>query len=145
MDPRKFLNQARRLASSTEEEDWRTAVSRAYYAAFHVACDLMADLGFTVPNADRAHAYLWLRLQNCGNASVEKAGRDLNDLRRRRNNADYELSRPIRSNDPVAAIREADSIILILETAAIEPIRSQITIAMKTYEQIVLRVVTWHP
>src|SRR5207244_2542426 len=63
MNPLLFLTQAQRLAAATAEEDWRTATSRAYYAAFHIASAFMANLGFTVPNAERAHAYLWLRLQ----------------------------------------------------------------------------------
>src|SRR5437868_3534993 len=82
VDPLLFLAQARRLETSSEEEDWRTGASRAYYAAFYVACAFMANLGFAVPNAERAHGYLWMRLQNSSDASVERAGRLLNDLRR---------------------------------------------------------------
>jgi hypothetical protein len=75
MNPRKFLSQARRLARANAEEDWRSAVSRAYYAAFHVARELMEGLGFTVPYADRAHGYLWLRLQNCGDRERKRPAR----------------------------------------------------------------------
>jgi hypothetical protein len=35
------------------------AVSRGYYAAFHVARQFMEDLGFLIPRGDQAHAYLW--------------------------------------------------------------------------------------
>lgn len=49
MNWRDFLLVASRLAAETTEADWRTAVSRAYYAAFHVARRLLADLKFTVP------------------------------------------------------------------------------------------------
>jgi uncharacterized protein (UPF0332 family) len=145
MNPRKFLTLARRLAAGTEEEDWRTAISRAYYAAFHVACDLMTSLGFTVPNAEVAHGYLWLRLQNCGNRLVIKAGSDLKDLRSRRNRADYQMQRTISSADAWNAISQADSLLKALDAAAVEPTRSQITNAMKDYEKNVLRNVTWHP
>jgi uncharacterized protein (UPF0332 family) len=62
MNPGQFLTQAQRLVVMTGEEDWRSAVSRTYYAVFHVACEFMDSLGFSVPQADRAHAYLWLRL-----------------------------------------------------------------------------------
>jgi hypothetical protein len=61
-----FLPLAMRLAVGATEADWRTAIRRAYYAAFHVARQLLIDLRFAVPHADRAHAYLWLRLSNCG-------------------------------------------------------------------------------
>jgi hypothetical protein len=44
MNWRDFLQLARRLSRGTAEADWRTAVSRAYYAAFHIARRLFADL-----------------------------------------------------------------------------------------------------
>ena len=90
MNWRDFLPVATRLAAGATEADWRTAVSRAYYAAFHVARRLLADLNFTVPRADRAHQYLVFRLSNSGESAVEQAGRDLETLRRLRNRADYD-------------------------------------------------------
>jgi uncharacterized protein (UPF0332 family) len=47
MNWRDFLSLATRLATGATEADWRTAVSRAYYAAFHVARRLFADLNFS--------------------------------------------------------------------------------------------------
>jgi len=145
MNPREFLTLAQRLSLETTEAAWRSAISRAYYAVFHVARQLLEDLGFTVPRADRAHGYLWLRLANCGDARVQQAGRDLNDLRRHRNEADYDLARSIQSR--IAQIHEqlAAQIIQVFETATLEPTRTQITDAMKIYERDVLHDVTWHP
>ena len=51
-----FLPLAHDLAAASSEPEWRTAVSRAYYTAFHVARQLLEDLGFRVPRADRGHA-----------------------------------------------------------------------------------------
>jgi hypothetical protein len=82
MNWRDFPSLAARLAAGAAEADWRAAVSRAYYAAFHVARQLFAGLNFTVPRADRAHQYLVFRLSNCGDSAVEQAGRDLETLRR---------------------------------------------------------------
>jgi hypothetical protein len=145
MDPRDFLVLAQHLAVATTEAAWRTAVSRAYYAAFHVARQLMEDLGFAVPQADRAHAYLWLRLSNCGDPQVERAGMNLNDLRRERNGADYHLVRTIRQAPAQKQCPVAASTIQVLESAALEPTRTAITDAMKIYERDVLHDVTWHP
>src|SRR5688572_21477559 len=97
MTGRDFLPLARRLASGGSEAEWRTAVSRAYYAAFHVARDLLTDLGFTPPRADRAHEYLYRRLNNCGVAAVETAAGHLKNLRQVRNQADYDLNHPFPS------------------------------------------------
>src|SRR5205807_1980650 len=64
MNPQEFLALARSLAAGGTEAAWRSAVSRAYYAAFHVARELFGALRFTVPYGDQAHRYLTLRLSN---------------------------------------------------------------------------------
>jgi uncharacterized protein (UPF0332 family) len=139
-----FLSLASRLAVATTEADWRSAVSRAYYAAFHVARQLVSDLGFTVPHADRAHAYLWMRLGNSGEARVQQAAVDLHDLRRRRNQADYDLQPPlsqVRATPQVSVARRIIQTLDALDAAT----RTRITDAMKLYERDVLGDVTWHP
>ena len=76
-----FLDLAKKWVAEPTEAEWRCAVSRAYYATFHQARQYLSDLGFVVPRADQAHAYLWRRLSNCGNSQVQTAGSDLNALR----------------------------------------------------------------
>ena len=95
MTGREFLQLADELAAGTTEAEWRSAVSRAYYAAFHVARDLLTACRFTAPRGDQAHAYLWLRLSNSVDPDLENAGSDLQTLRRNRNRADYDLTRPL--------------------------------------------------
>lgn len=63
---KEFLTLAETWVEGATEAEWRSAVSRAYYAAFHEARVLLRGLGFRVPRGDQAHAYLWLRLSNCG-------------------------------------------------------------------------------
>ena len=145
MDARDFHTLAQQLSLAATEAAWRSAVSRAYYAAFHTARQLMEDLGFLVPRADRAHAYLWLRLANCGEPQVGKAGQALNDLRRDRNWADYDLARFLSQTLAQNQSSFAARIIQVLESAALEPTRTTITDAMKIYERDVLHDVTWHP
>jgi uncharacterized protein (UPF0332 family) len=145
MDARDFLTLAQQLALATTEAAWRSAVSRAYYAAFHIARELMEDLGFTVPHADQAHRHLWLRLSNCGDAQTEQAARRLNDLRRERNRSDYDLKRPMPKAAAQSQLPFAAQIIQALDAAQMEPTRTAITDAMKIYERDVLHDVTWHP
>lgn len=140
-----FLVLAARLAAAATEADWRTAISRAYYAAFHVARPLLADLNFAVPRADRAHQYLVFRLSNCGEAAVEQAGRDLDTLRRLRNRADYDDAPAVTQPQAAAAVRLADDIIQVLDAARLEPTRTRVRDAMIVYERDVLRDVTWRP
>lgn len=145
MNFRDFLTLANSLASGATEAEWRSAVSRAYYAAFHVACRLLSDLGFTVPRAERAHAYVWLRLTNSSHANVRNAGLDLNHLRQQRNRADYDSYRSMSRATAAKEVQSAADVIRVLDAAALDPTRTQITDAMKTYERDVLKEVTWHP
>lgn len=145
MNGRAFLTLARQLASDPTEAAWRSAISRGYYAAFHVAREVLTSLGFGVPFADRAHAYLWLRLSNCGDPPLLKAGTELNNLRRHRNQADYDLQVPFNQAFAQARVQAAERIIQALDAAAAEPTRTQITDEMKRYERDVLHDVTWHP
>ncbi len=145
MNWRDFLQLATRLAAANTEADWRTGVSRAYYAAFHVARRLLADLRFTVPRADRAHQYLVFRLSNCGESSVEQAGRDLDTLRRLRNRADYDELPILTSAQAAAAVQAADGVIQALDAARQDPARTRIRDGMIAYERDVLHDVTWQP
>ena len=131
MNGRDFLATARRLCAGADESDWRSAVSRAYYAAFHAARDLLSDLGFRVPRAGQAHAYLWLRLSNCGDPQVQLAGSDLNRLRRERNRSDYDIEQTLDHADTFLQILAAKRIVQVLDAAAADPTRTQITDRMK--------------
>jgi uncharacterized protein (UPF0332 family) len=88
MDETGFLNVADVLSLGETEADWRSAVSRAYYATFHKARQLLCLNGFAVPPAAQAHAYLWMRLNNTQHPDVVNAALELNQLRRIRNWAD---------------------------------------------------------
>jgi uncharacterized protein (UPF0332 family) len=145
MNERDFLAVAKLLAGESTEAAWRSAVSRAYYAAFHVARSLLEELGFTVPRADKAHDFLYVRLNNCGDPQVGPAGRQLKQLRDDRNQCDYNLRRLIPQHFASSQIRVAELIIQTLDAARLEPTRTQITDAMKIYERDVLHNVTWHP
>lgn len=145
MNFRDYLALARTLASGATEAEWRSASSRAYYATFHVARLLLLGLGFRVPQADRAHGYLWLRLSNAGHADTMRAGRHFGQLRRERNWADYDDHRVITQTGALQNLQDAEDIIQALDAAAVDPVRAQITDAMKIYERDMLKDVTWHP
>jgi uncharacterized protein (UPF0332 family) len=146
MDARDFLEVAWSLLEGNGEAEWRSAVSRAYYAAFHVARQLLIQCGFAVPRADQAHAYLWLRLSNAGHPDVQHAGAQLGFLRQERNRADYDIQRPLDQTSAIDRVQMAADVIELLDAAAKEAtVLAPITEAMKIYERDVLREVTWHP
>ena len=93
--------------------------------------------------ADRAHAYLWMRLNNCGDAGVENAAADLQTMRRHRNHADYDLHIPLKQTVATGDARLAGQIIQTLAAAAQEPTRTQITDAIRIYKRDVLKDVTY--
>ena len=140
-----FLKLAETWITGSTEAEWRSAVSRAYYAAFHVARKLLRDLGFQVPRGDRAHAYLWLRLSNCGDSGVRRAGSDLNSLRGDRNRADYDVEQTLAHADALLQVGAAAKIIQILDSVNAEPLRTTVRDAMRAYERDVLHEVTWRP
>ncbi|MHB1426125.1 MAG: hypothetical protein ACYC3I_23425 [Gemmataceae bacterium] len=146
MDETGFLELADELSTGSREADWRTAISRAYYAAFHKARTLLRKGGFRVPNAEQAHAYLWLRLSNAGCSDVTSAGKNLHELRRMRNWADYDFGRSLAQVAAIDHVGIALDIIQLLHQLANGPaILARVLDAIKSYERDVLREVTWQP
>jgi uncharacterized protein (UPF0332 family) len=143
--PEDFLRLAETWIQGSTESEWRSAVSRAYYAAFHKGRLLLSDLGFQPPRGDQAHAFVWLRVSNCGDPTIQGAGSGLNALRRYRNLADYALEQDLLQSNARVHVRTARLIVQTLESAANEPTRTQVTDAIKIYERNVLRQVTWTP
>jgi hypothetical protein len=146
MDPRNFLDVAFDLAGEFREADWRSAVSRAYYAAFHVAGQLLQRCSFVVPQGDQAHGFSWIRLANCGDTSGQQAGNELRRLRGARNRADYALAQPFTQMYALDFTRVAEHIIRSLDRIAASPtLLNQVTDTMRVYERDVLGEVTWQP
>jgi uncharacterized protein (UPF0332 family) len=144
MNPDEFLDLAGELATGAREGDWRTTASRAYYAAFHVARRLLRGAGFQVPQADRAHAYLWMRLNNSGHPDIVNAAEKLRMLRRRRNDADYDLDIAFPEARGVNAVHLAMDVVRILRALQGEPaILARVVAAIRAYEQAI-NDETWH-
>lgn len=141
---RDLLRLAERLCLEVGEPEWRCAVSRAYYAAFHRARDLLQALGFEVPRGEQAHAFLWKRLQSCGNPSLGLAGSDLNQLRGQRNRADYDLAGDVSRRTAMTAVETATAIFRILD-ALTSVDRDAAIEVIKAYERDILRESTWRP
>jgi uncharacterized protein (UPF0332 family) len=145
MKPREFLDVADDLSMGLREADWRSAVSRAYYAAFHTARLFLQQCGFDVPLADQAHAYLWLRLSNSGHPDVQTTGTSLARLRQMRNTADYNLDHSLEQSIAMDYVVAAEKVVELLESVpALPHVATGITEAIKNYERDVLRQVTWH-
>lgn len=91
MNPSAFMQLAERLANEPGEAELRSAVSRAYYAAFHEARLLLARCGVELQAAAEAHTKVAFCLQACQVAEVAEAATILSLARKTRNQADYQL------------------------------------------------------
>ena len=139
---RDLLLLAEKLCLAASESEWRCAVSRAYYAAFHRGRDLLQALGFEVPRGEQAHAFLWRRLQSCGNPSLGLAGSDLNQLRGQRNRADYDLTGDVSRRTAMSAVETAAAIFRMIDALTPDDREAAIEI-IKAYERDILRESTW--
>jgi uncharacterized protein (UPF0332 family) len=146
MNADEFLELAGEWCTGTREGEWRSAVSRAYFAVFHIARRLLQRIGFEVAQGDRAHSYLWMRLANAGHPDVIQAGNDLNYLRRIRNWADYDLDRVFPQPLAVAQVQVGDDLAQLLQGLLTTPtVLAQIASVIQVYERDVLKEVTWQP
>lgn len=141
--PEEFLLQAESWIALPSEADWRSAVSRGYYAAFHAARRLFTDLKFQPQGGPSAHDYSWRRLSNSGHPLINSAGGDLHVLRGRRNFADYDIHQPLALASAADSVRKARFVLDRLALAYADPVRSQVIAAIRAYETNVLRQSTY--
>lgn len=100
MNPRRFLDVAERLVQGVEggtplsgggEAECRTAVGRAYYAAFLVAREFLESLDIAVPNGGACHTAVQRGLNNSEIGSLVMIGEQLRKLYTSRADADYDM------------------------------------------------------
>jgi uncharacterized protein (UPF0332 family) len=107
-----YLTVARTLgAQVTDEAALRSAISRAYYAAFGVASVRMKADGRNVPNTGDAHKVLWDYFESANDKFRRKIGQDGKRLRWRRRQADYDASAKLSNNEVTDSLRTAEAII----------------------------------
>lgn len=94
MEGKDFLELAKRLHNSEDEASRRTAVSRAYYSIFNHIKYFLNKNGIKLPSAADAHKKAHQYLSNSGIDEAVDLADDLDNLRKRRNDADYELISP---------------------------------------------------
>lgn len=119
--PQELLALSHRLGASAGEPEGRAAVSRAYYAAFHVARALVEDgCGVVLPDSPEIHRKLQFCLEQSASERLIEISDQLNSLRSERNRADYNLS-DSRFASRIAVqlqIRKAEGIVADLNAAA---------------------------
>jgi len=84
-----FLDLAERLAQGDDEASHRTAISRAYYFAFHRARLFVLSRGVALPRTGEAHDVVWEVLACAGKGLRGAAAMGLG-LRKMRRKSDYD-------------------------------------------------------
>jgi len=91
-----FLKLASDLVTKTDSADpsparYRSAISRAYYSAFHRAVSYVRNVkGDDVPSDGRAHDEIWRNLRDSNRKEERAAGEKGYRLKLQRRQADYD-------------------------------------------------------
>jgi uncharacterized protein (UPF0332 family) len=111
-----FLVTARWLATGTTEGDWRSAISRAYYAVFHFFREWLEANGTSLGKSAQAHNNLVTGLLNCGDSVVKGIAVRIDFLRVDRTKADYDFNKTFKPADAQLAIARAEQIVADLRS-----------------------------
>ncbi len=138
MTGQEFIDVAGQLASATTakcpEGRHRSAVSRAYYGAFHLTVEFLAEFGKRIPANHTGHEAAYRMLFATQVDSAVEAARTLNDLRGVRNRADYNLSAR-EFNTAINAqekVQMAISLRANLDACRAEPLKSRIEAVLRS-------------
>jgi len=142
MDPKQFQYLASRLAEyGTHPVEFRTAISRAYYAAFHSGLNLLKGMGFHIVKNEYAHNEVYKHFNNSGDKDLEIAASKINNLRTKRNHADYHLERTDVEFQKNAKtwVHSAERLIENMDRSCNGKNRTQIIKAIRNWKTIVRR------
>lgn len=136
MEGKAFLNTAKKLAQMRDEPALRSAVSRAYYAAYNYYIPLLRELGFKFSKDSPTHEKLYQYLNNSAITEIEAAADDLRLLRKRRNFADYNMESTEFQNHIACQfdLARAQTIISQIEKYQKEPFRTQLKNGLREYD-----------
>jgi len=117
--------------------EFRTAVSRAYYAAFNLGVDLLDSMGFPLRGQFDVHAQVYRYFHNSGNPRLMEAARRLQELKTSRKHADYDLNRTdVEKKDVVRTlVMSAGRVIETLRDCCNGPARNDIKKAIQQWKQ----------
>ncbi len=137
MRPHDFWLLADRLiANERNPEGLRSAISRAYYAAFLTAEEFLAAMSISLLNKSGVHSELLTILGNTGDAAIHTARGKLDYLRDERNAADYDLTDRKVETESNARLRlsEAHDVIAELNRCRLDAPRfAAVTVATRAW------------
>ncbi len=132
-----FLVVAKAMLQLRTEAASRSAISRAYYALFNSASHLLRELGVVIVQSPSGHGEVKNYLFNCGITPAVDFARTLDELRTKRNLADYNMETAIflNQNDCAWLVAKAEIAVRAIATFQQEPLRQQIQNGIRAYER----------
>lgn len=113
-DWNKYLDYAQLLISNSSSETiCRIATSRAYYAAYWKARQLLEQNGATFPQK-RSHEFCWRSFSAVYNDSQDQIGKLGDALKTRRVHADYKDSPPLTIRSATSDVADAADLVISL-------------------------------
>ena len=94
MEAREFFVLAQELMQGQREVDYRSAVSRAYYSAFHACRTLLKNIPNLSDNIGTSHQKVIDELLSHSDKQISSLGNKLKVARDLRQKADYQLENP---------------------------------------------------
>ncbi len=135
-----FQDTAGRLAVGAAEGDWRSAISRAYYAVFHLFHAFLLTDGLDVGRGGQSHFNLYSGLLNCGLPRVAAIASRIDGLRAHRVWADYDLGRPINRRDAESSVEESRALVAEFHTVLATTPSAQIVDGARKHLQAIGRL-----
>jgi uncharacterized protein (UPF0332 family) len=109
-DWNQYLNLAAILSAKADEASQRTAISRAYYAAFHAATLHAKPNGYT----ERSHGRLWKMYSSDPNLNARRISALGNQMKKAREDADYLAAVPRITDIVTQQLADANSFVALL-------------------------------
>lgn len=102
-----------------KEASCRSSAGRAYYSAFGHVRDVLESAGFSFPGTGLAHGRLVALLRSSSHERVRSAAGELQDLRRKRNSADYDVGSSRTPREPFDPFRAGLAVCLAAEIISV--------------------------
>ena len=135
-----FQDTADRLANGGTEGDWRSAISRGYYAVFHYFRSFLLAHGLDIGRGGQAHFNLYVGLWNCGFPHVAVVANRIDVLRTDRVAADYNLSSSLPQAAARSDVRESHAIVTDFQTLLLKTSSTDIVDGARRHLQAIGRL-----
>jgi uncharacterized protein (UPF0332 family) len=116
-----FYSLAVTLSAGSTPAEHRSSISRAYYGAYHNACEFLKSIGVTLKGGGNCHEIVPQIFENSGDPDVATVGGRLRAFKQTRNTADYNLSNGSFDKKPKAVLELHNASVIIADIKKLRP------------------------